>query len=227
MRNTIFQWIFYRLVRPLCGTKGDSKIGAQSSRIMAQIRLARLFGGAKRVLIGDSNSAVFCNLAAMRQFRDVTLALGVGGTTANDWLTYFGTAAGKRVLSYIRQCDIIWNIGGNYVLLDQMDLADAGLAKLRAEFPRSWNCLTPPVRAGILEEVGRAIGKPKIASEFQADFARINAMIVRYWQVQAIDLFTVFCDPKNQEAYFFALRDMVHYSTYAIKIIRNVVEAIS
>ncbi len=227
MRNTVFQWIFYSLIQPLCRVGGDGKIHQQSARILAQIRLAKLFGGAKRILIGDSNSAVFCNYAAMRRFRDLTLALGVGGTTANDWIAYFDTADGKKVLEYIRGRQVIWNIGGNYVLLGQMLNADSGLARLRTIFPKSLNCTCPPVRAGILEEISRLFGATKTASAYQADFARINSMIVRYWHPQVIDLFTVFMDPTDREAYDLALKDMVHYSKYAVDIIRKVVEVVA
>lgn len=224
MRNKIFQWLFYRVVRPLCKTEGANKIEVQYSRMIAQIRLARLFGGARRVMIGDSNSAVFCNYEAMCQFKAVTLALGVGGTTAHDWILFFNTTKGRVIFDYISEREIVWNIGGNYVNWGIIEQADAGLTALRMLTPSSWNCTCPPVRAGILEAISTATGKNKTADSWQKDFLYVNGIISRTWSPQCIDLFNVFNDPTQNEAYFFALRDMEHFSKYAVKIIKSIVE---
>lgn len=227
MRNTIFQWLFYKIVRPLIKDGVGGKIEKQLPRMIAQIRLARLFGGARRVMIGDSNSAVFCNYEAMSDFNNLTLAFGVGGTTAHDWIEFFSTQSGKSILHYIRQCDIIWNIGGNYVLLGQMAHMPSGLAILRELFHNSWNCTCPPVRAGILEAISAAVGQIKTAESWQNDFDRVNKEIRHQWTPQCIDLYSVFNDPTQNEAYFFSLNDMVHYSRYAVKIIKSIVEAVA
>jgi len=70
MKNKIFQFVWYYIVRPcipiLSIKKETNPVIRHGREIYAQIRLARFIGQIEGFLAGDSNSAVFSTFMVMQ-----------------------------------------------------------------------------------------------------------------------------------------------------------------
>lgn len=217
MRNAIFQFIWL-LIRGFLPRKTGSglRVADYSGRLFLQLHLARLFGGPDLVLIGDSNSEAFSNERDMKRFRCLAVGLGIGGTSADQWVEWFESSEGQRMIRLFGRAKIIWNIGGNHVLQDKMDVAEISLKRLRIMFPDSWNIVIPPIHHSLLKLGG---ADPETT---RAGVDLINRYIRSIWEGKTIDLYKEFTGP-NGEAFPGLLADPVHYGRQARRIIVSVI----
>lgn len=224
MRNKIFQtlWFAVRYLFPRKTGTGLA-VGDYAVRIVAQLLLARLFGGPDLVLIGDSNSEAFSNEKDMARLSDAGVAcgLGIGGTRGDQWVIFFRSRLGRLVMMLIGDAHVIWNIGGNHVLQKQMGSVSQAYADLRALFPSSRIILIPPIHYSIL----RTLGLPE--DETRENVRIVNQLAREEWgQGHCIDLYQTFLDHSTGEAYPLILADMVHYGPLAREIIVRVILAV-
>ncbi len=228
MRNNIFQWLWFKIVKRLISVgKNGTKLENQADRMLAQIRLAKIFGVIDKVIFGDSNGAALAIYAAMKEFETLTINISVGGTTNGDWSYFLKTSEkGKLIYELIKDVpDQIGNAGGNYSILDRMQDAESGIRSLFQLFPRAWWCLCPPVREWMLEELSAVVGaRKKTATEYHIEFLEINRLLITICKPKIIDLYTFFMNPKTGEEYDFALRDMAHYSRVAVGFIVRIIK---
>ncbi len=215
MKNTIFQFIYYRLVKWVIPRKGKNKIEKQYYRYVVQFKLARLFSSIITVFIGDSNAAGFGVFKIMKLWKTVTVNFGVGGTTAIDWINFFKTMKGQKILTLIIGHRIVLNIGGNHIILNQMETAAYGLHLLHDLFPDSYNCTVPPINTVFLANISKLLqaDNPISEDEYNNRTLIINSVIKLEWKDHSIDCHSAFLNLP------FVLKDMVHYYTIAMKCI--------
>lgn len=233
MRNKIFQFVWYYIVRPVVPVPSKKKMPhpviRHSREIYVQVRLAQLFGGIDGVLAGDSNSAVFSTFMVMQRFSGLVVALGQGGSTAADWLDYFvHDKRGRYVQNAMTANGVttIWNVGGNYILLGITSLADMGMAHLRNIFPRAWFCTIPPLYYGLLAEVSKVSGiEPRDAAYYKSGVDKINRLIRELAKPRVIDLYKMFVMVDGTPIPG-ALKDMVHFRRIAVNYIRRMLGGI-
>lgn len=221
LKNRIVQHLYFALYRLIPVDKKQTGIMRGYKRMMFYMRCARLLGGPRVILIGDSNAAALCRRKTMSLFDDVAVNLGVGGTVAEDWFKFFAaTKEGQKLKRMMSGARVIWNIGGNYCLRQMMDSMTIGMRALWQLFPLSWNCTIPPVHDNIIEEL---FGVP--AHEIRENMGRINEVIHATWGPRVYDLYDLFHDHHEDGVYWWALRDIVHYSRYAAGIIVRLIRA--
>jgi len=225
-KNKVFQWIWNFIFKPLIPAIGSDKIQKQYWRMLWQIRIAKLFG-LKRVFIGDSNSAGFAKYSIMKQSKKTTVCLGVGGTLTTDWIRFFKTRNGFRIYLMIHQLEVIWNIAGNHMLLNEMPSARMGLKILHQSFSASYNCTITPLNDAILSEFSKLVpGLYKPAEQYHRENLELNNYIRDEWKDCTIDLYEWFLSNNSNGAYFLALRDVVHLSDMAMEYILFVLDEI-
>lgn len=224
-KNKVFQWLWYRIIKFIVPCVGNG-IVAHYWRFRVQFALSKLFGGAHRILIGDSNSAIFGSYGIMKMFKKLTLAWGVSGMTADDWVDFFKTKKGLKILDLIHGKEIIWNIGGNNCLRSQMPTVRDKLTTLFLLTPTSWACTIPPVHYWLIAKLYELAKIHKTDAQIREEITTINNYIRRTWHLKVFDYAKLFLDPQTGEVYPWALRDVVHFSDIALKIITPIEDAI-
>ena len=217
MLNKIFQNLYF------FGLKGwiKRKVGSgmslhdYSSRMVWQWRLAKLFGGAKIVMIGDSNMEGFALFRFMRRWKSVAVNIGIGGTTADGWVDFLtqtdrGNWLRREIL--ISGAKVLFNVGGNNVLQRSVGRLPANLKTLYSMFPSSWACLAPPIHLSFFASVI----DPRILGD---DIKKLNDAIRETWKSRTIDLYAPFINPVTGEAFAGILRDPIHFSDVTMAVI--------
>lgn len=214
MRNKIFQWLWFKIFRPLVQDKGEG-IESIYPKMIRQIKLARLFGGAHAAVAGDSNGAALNTYEGMREFHRPTINISKPGTYAHDWLEWFQTEHGKEILQLLKDCVLIHSNGGNYSIRNKMDIARDGLTQLHNLFPNSCIITIPPVRAWLLDMADESWPVDKTAEQWDAEMSTLNGYIKEIWGDHAFDTRALF----SGELFEVALADAVHFSQFAAMII--------
>ncbi len=218
MRNKIFQFLWFFIVKWLIPVSGMTIIDKQRKRMLGQYYLSLLFGGPKRVLIGDSNSAVMSNYRAMKRFKEITLSYGIGGTTPQDWIMFFNIFNGYKLYDIVKKCKtVIWNCAGNIVLQNRIETAEVTLQRLHFMFPNSWNITVPPIYLGLVSKI-LGMGE-KTPEDFDKQFKKVNEFIYKFWSPKVLDFYKIFYDAEKDSPAWWALKDIVHYSKYAVDLI--------
>ncbi len=205
MRNKIFQWLWYNIFRHIvkAGTTGGPE--RRHKQFVFMLKMAKLFGGARSVLVGDSEITTFDNYKAMSEFNTIVLNFGVPGTVADEWADYF-MGIGWVVYNLIKNIRQGVSTGGNYSLRSLMNNAEPGMIRLHALLPLSWILLIPPVYLGAL-----AIIK-KTREQWKDEMATLRGLQLSIWNPRKIDTYTPFLNPETGEALPMVLADMVHFS---------------
>jgi hypothetical protein len=227
MRNKIFQWLWYKIVRP-CVKCDDTKTGffRSAKRYKSAYRLSKLFGGWDAVLMGDSNEAVDDTYENMKKYKSLVMCIGAGGTTAGDIIAFLCSPSGSWLFDAMKKTEVFFNTGGNYCLQNKMDIAKLELKELHQMFPASWNQTTPPVRAWLLDMLDNTMESNKSEVQWQQAFSILNDYISEIWQPFIIDMHRILKDPKTSDAYLLALKDAVHYSDYSVSLRQNILNAL-
>ena len=225
MRNKVYQWIWFKILRPLIPVKGEG-IESLYPRMRAQFWLAWFLGGGDlSVIAGDSNGAALDFYEARREFRKININISKAGTEANDWLMWFQIPHGQKILQKILNVSaLIFNIGGNYALRNEMRLAYGGLRTLRELLPDSYNITIPPVRSWLLDLMDNGLPVNKTAEQWDAEIATINGYIRELWGPQTIDFDSILADPESKKSYDLSLADAVHRSKLAARIICDILK---
>lgn len=219
MKNRIFQFVWFNLIRPFIPRKtGEgARLLDYSERMTAQISASENFGKLDFAILGDSNAenlATYSDMVQLGKELGLGVNIGIGGMRADSWLEFFLTAAGKEIfqkLSSDKNTQIIWNIGGNHVLQNRMDILKISLKSLHDMFPGSYNCLIPPIHSGLISSLS-GISQDEIKDRVLT----CNWYIEEIWKEKAIDTYTPFVSPSpDGEAYFTVLQDAVHFSDMA------------
>lgn len=225
--NKVFNFLWFCIVKWIIPVGvGGTNISNNHLRMFVQFYLARIFGGPKGVILGDSNGAVLNTFRTMRKFDRVVINWSVGGTVAHDWVDYFKTNKGKKMKARMQRAQVIFNIGGNYILLGQMSMAKPGLSDLHALFPDSWNCTVSPVNTAILAALSKLAGYPqRNESYYNIRVPLLNEFIFEIWKRNVIDVYKIFGD-KYGKALPGVLKDPVHFSEQAVYVIQKIFELI-
>lgn len=213
MRNTLFQFLYYNIIKFV--QKDGVGLTAYARLFKIQIILAQILGGFEAVVIGDSNIELLANYNTMKKFKKVTLNLGVGGSYCQSWLDFFNNdKVGKWVFKQIKTKKIIWNIGGNHILLNIMDIAEMGLKRIDDMFPHSYNCTVPPIKTEILNMLDDYLPEYRNRSKkmWGKDLRILNKYITTIWKDKVINLYDLFIVNKDIPIF----KDAVHYSNYII-----------
>ena len=221
MRNSIFQFLWYKIVRPLVKCD-DTRTGffRSAKRYKAAYRLSLLFGGWDAVLMGDSNEAVDDTYENMKKYKSLVFCIGVGGTTPGDIVAFLNSPSGEWLVRVFRKfkdpAAMHFNTGGNCGLKNQMDTAKLQLKQLHDMFPASYNQTIPPVKTWLLDQLDNKFENNRTDDEWRQVFALLNDYIEEIWDPFYIDMNRILKYPKTSEAYLWALKDPVHYSEYSV-----------
>lgn len=215
-------WFYENIWRILKGLipRGKSDLISHSKRMLWQMRLASLFGGAKFIVIGDSNAENLNTYPKRMRFAKefgICVNIGIGGTRADSWVEFFtATTEGNQIYRMFlamwekdRTIKVLFNIGGNNILQSKMDVVEGSLKKLYQLFPMSYNCLIPPIHLSLLEQIGCGVYTRRGLID---GVDRVNNLIKTYWGKNTIDTYTPFMDKDTREAFLFVLQDAVHFS---------------
>lgn len=182
----------------------------------AQLDLAERYGGARIVYFGDSNAEYAARRRIMRQFNEVAVNLGIGGTATDDWVEFFESPAGQSVLQRIRAPGVlaVLSIGGNDILQNRRRNTAVNFRRLRTWLPNSLIILIPAVHSEALQStLGR---RP---AEIRGEIRVVNALAGSIWQQDVIDTETALRGAGSTAAAPGILRDAVHYSPAAFSLI--------
>lgn len=220
-KNFIFQSIWKIQKGFYKRNKGNTLLLSDySERMIAQVNLANKFNYKKLIVIGDSNGENLSTYSNMLQLGNGLNSIGVniaiGGTRADSWAHFFNHEIdGMLLYNDIKFFDyIIFNIGGNHILQDKMDILYESLNKLKEMFPNSYNCLVPPIHYNIISTLS---SKDEFDLRFKV--SKANRMIKEIWQNRVIDTYSVFTDEK-ENPYLLTHEDAVHFSDTTDRKIR-------
>jgi hypothetical protein len=224
MRNKIFQFIWYYIVRPLVPAGPRTELNPvirYSRELYVQVRLAALFGCIDGFLAGDSNSAVFSTFMVMQRFSGLVLAIGRSGSTAADWIDFFMTKRGRYVLRAMisNGVTVVWNIGGNYVLKGNLEKAESGLMVLGNMFRHSWFCTIPPIYYALLGIISSAVGFSDVRY-YRDGVIKVNTIIRTMAKPRVIDIYSQLAGPDGNPKPG-VLMDLVHFRRATVDIIRR------
>lgn len=229
MKNKIFQFFWYYIICPCIPIPSKKKVLNPVIRhgreIYVQVRFARLLGNIAGFLAGDSNSAVFSTFMVMQRFSGLTLCIGQGGATAADWLDFFITPRGRYVYNEMTKNGVVvvWNIGGNYVLMGIVDLADMGMHHLKNIFQRAWFCTIPPLYYNVLDAITKLAGiEGRDPEYYRSGVKTVNAIISEMAKPRVIDLHWMFVSSSGQPKAG-ALMDIAHFRRVSVNQIRKVI----
>jgi len=226
----VFNWMWYRVVRYLVPVKSAKyqMIDRYYWRMRVQWALARIFGGAKGVIAGDSNGAVQDNYKTMSKYGQIVLNWAVPGTTAHSWYEFLTASHGKKIRILMYSVKQIFNLGGNYILLGMIDSAREGLKWIRTWFPDSYNCTIPPIMGDVLSEGCKLAGVKgeRTSPLYYLDgIIKVNKLIREFWGLKCIDLYMISVDAHGNPKPLL-LRDMVHFSEFSVNIIQKIFDAV-
>lgn len=223
LKNKIFQFVWYYIVKPFIRikpiTESINPVIRNGRKIYVQLRLAELFGGFKRLIMGDSNSALFSRFMVMIKFKLLAASIGVPGSTFTDWLDFLKTDLGAKCLAIIKRNNpiICVNLGGNHVLLEKMALAEAGVREFQNTFPQAWYTTIVPIHFGLLGAI-----KPERGPEYYENgVIEVNGYIRNYCFPRVIDIYGELINPTTREAYPGILTDPAHLRRWVVEIIRR------
>jgi hypothetical protein len=228
---TVFNWLWYYVVKWLIPVGGKKKqiVDKYYWRMRAQWGLARLFGGVKGVIAGDSNGARLDSFKVMRQFDRIVVNWARPGTTAHDWHIFFTSSSwGHKIKTRMYSVKQIFNIGGNYVLLGITGMARDGLKWLHTWFPDSYNCTIPPIHGDIMAQLCKLAGiKDGRNTEdyYKVKVPEVNKIIREFWGSHCIDLYALFGDDKGNPLPGVE-QDPVHFSDIAVEFIQQIFDAV-
>lgn len=226
MRNKMYQWLWFKIIEKLIKVDPDNskpKLDRNFNRMKWQIRIAKLFG-LHRVFLGDSNCAAFYFYDIMKKFKKTTVNIGVGGTMPGDWLTFFAVY-GRKIFESIRDFEIIINLGGNNILLNQMKFVKLDLDAMHDVFPNIWACTIPPLRDDILALLSDVMMQHHDAQYYHDSVLSVNNYIREIFNPKVIDLYQLFVNDKGEETTI-ELQDMVHYGQFICDKIRIILDEV-
>ena len=179
-------------------------------RMHKQIDLAKDYGKIQLAILGDSNAENLASYQYMKKFDPigVSINLAISGTRADQWLDFFlKTKDGERIYKEISKAKILWNIGGNNILQNKMEILKPSLLGLKKLFPFSYNCLVPPIWSRFMQ-----FNQTQIELNHKVNLC--NKYIKEIWQTRAIDTYTPFLNPNTNEPFILVHKDLVHFSKY-------------
>jgi hypothetical protein len=185
--------------------------------------MAKLFGGVKGIILGDSEGETFDSYSVMKSFKKVVICGACGGTTPKELVDYF-TGTGKDIYKYLHgnNINVFLSDGGNCSLRSLMGEIPSSLVALYNMIPTSWMMLIPPAHVGIMGKL--PFGKD--AQQWSEELGLIRNFQRQIWNPLIIDTYTPFLDPQTGEATILYLKDPVHFSRVSVDLIRKVLNVI-
>jgi len=223
--NGLFQYT-WAIIKNFYKVKNSLLLESYIPRMESQIKLAKLFSFVFRVpvaliVIGDSNAENLSAPKYMKRFGSFGIAINIakGGTRADSWSNLFMNNPEFYRLIVDTFPMVLFNIGGNHILQDRMDLLEPSLTYLKEKFPKSFNCEIPPIYSEVLAGLDG-----KNAKVIEQNIIKANEIILKVWAGRTISLYNQFLDPATlseeviDKPIMFALGDLVHFSDRGNKI---------
>lgn len=218
IRFVNFLWynIFDKLIKG--GEKNQvNPVINQVKKDLFKVRFYKFFG-CQIAWVGDSQTENGDRQDIMNRFSVLAVNIGHGGSYAHHYLEAFKTELGEQLLEELQGMLVIFNIGGNYILKGQMDIALEGMKELLKLFPASFCVNVPPIHSNFIAELGKDIpGFYKTAAEVNAAVADINQIISDQWGLQTINIHDILDNEDDIKIWWFALVDIVHFNDVAYK----------
>ncbi len=229
MKNKIYQWIWYKIVRKLIPVGKDlNGFVRNHTRIKAQMFLAGLFGTVEGVLLGDSEHGQFDYYEVMREFANLTVNLAIGGTTPKDLTDYF-QGIGKDIYAKIQKHSArkIISTGGNCSLRNLMNEVPASMREVHSMLPDSVIILIPPVYTSVLASIYNVAGITKPESQIIDEINTVRNFQRSIWSPLVLDTYTPFLDPQTGGPALGVLQDPVHFGRVTVNIIQKIYNKIT
>jgi hypothetical protein len=221
--NKIFNWLWYFIFKKLIPAGKGTGYERNHNRLKFQISMAKLFGGVKGIILGDSEGETFDSYSVMKSFNVLVICGACGGTTPKNLTDYF-TGTGKDLYKYLiaNKVKVILSDGGNCSLLSRMGEIPDSMTALHNMFPVSWMMLIPPAHVGIMGKL--PFGKD--AAQWKTELETIRSFQRTIWSPLIIDTYSPFLDPQTGEATILYLKDPVHFSRVAVDLIQKIINVI-
>jgi hypothetical protein len=209
--NKTFQFIWYRFLKSFFPRSKPRNTGVllddYGFRMYWKIKISKVFG-LKLVVFGDSNSENLNSYKFMKRFPKVSVNIGIGGTTVEQWDYFFDNGYyGKKIYEIIKDITILANIGGNNVIQDKMyglerlpSLAKKFKTVYWINIPKVWHKFFP--------------------RDITLDLAIANSKIKQVAGNKLLDIESVTDSGEDNQPYFFVHQDAVHYSEIFDKRVR-------
>lgn len=217
LANFIWYNILDKLIKPGKKVLNNPVLG-ELDKMVSQVKFY-LYFDMRIVWLGDSNVQKGSKFDIMNKFKLLTVNLGRGGSYCHHWLVAFITNSGKRLYNLINKKIVILNLGGNYILKGQMDIALDGLYKMKKLFPVSFMVNVPPIHADIFAALVKNIPDfpYKTAEEVNKQVDILNGYIRQVSGKTTIDIHKILDKGDDIKLWWFALADIVHYNDDAYK----------
>jgi len=218
MKNKIFQWLWYRIFKNIIPSNGTGP-EKRHKQFVFMLGLARLFGGARGVIFGDSEISAFDSYEVMREFNTIVLNFGVAGTVSGEWCFYFNWT-GTKIYDKISKLKQVISIGGNYSLRSMMPVAEYNMKSLHEMFPLSWIILVPPVYTNVLGLI------LKTEAQWGIEIDTIRRFQREIWVPRIIDTYSPFVDDDTGYPLPWVLKDVVHFSKQCALLIQKALDIV-
>lgn len=218
MRNKIYQFLWFKIVKKIVPvSKTGDKIGVYYNRMVASLYLASLCGGVKRIVFGDSNVENQNTIETMSGFKSLTINWGHGGSTLDDWMTFFSSDNGKKIYEKIKYLTIIINLGGNNILLNKIETVPSMLDALKRLFPLAWFANVPAIHSSILSELSKSLPQPQPESYYTEGAIWVNKQIDFRFEPRVLNLYAWTLDIATGKENPIWMKDIAHYNDFCFQ----------
>lgn len=227
MKIRIVQFIWYSILNKIIKPgkpDPENPVLGELKKMYYQVKFYAIFFF-KIVWLGDSNTQGGSKYSIMIRFKLLTINLGRGGAYCHHWLIALATKIGQKLYKLIKNKVVILNLGGNYMIKNEMGIAREGLKEMREKFPVSYMVNVPPIHANILAEIFKRIPDfpYKTAKEINEQVYILNKYIQEFWGNkipilnQVINIHDILDNEEDIKIWWFALADIVHFNDKAYK----------
>jgi len=229
MKNKIFQFI-WSIVKALIKKRPFNQrdfFDSYGPMFVAQDKLARIFDKNYLALLGDSEIEGMADREYMASFDMVVANYGKGGSKPYHIIQFLlQNKYGKKLYKSLKNRMVIISNGGNSMWANETLNIKEELSVIRHLLPLSIMVTLPPVHADWLDALDDGTIYDKTAEEYNNMVDEINGYIWDLWGIWVIDINTILTNPEEQKAFWFALKDPVHYSDFSEMVFRKLGEAI-
>ena len=230
MRNILWQYawaLFYRRKvewsPPGLMTDHGMDLTTLIDAMRYQIETAEKFGTIRLVILGDSNAEVWRQALILKQFRSITVCLGKGGSTPQQWAVLCRAPGFLTLLAALPpECMVLWNCGGNSGWSQKAFDAGGGVQKayaaMHAVTPGSQMVLVPPIWDNLIDPGGISGVKDRMHE--------INALALQEWGKDAHDPAKLIDWNGDGVPELISLAYPIHYSRFSLRLMVPIIKVL-